>query len=449
MLWLALLLSPPPDEAALRALLQRASGLVTLPAGVIEITRELVLPEGAHDLEIRGAPEGTVLRAAAGFQGRAVLSLRRTARVRLAGFTIDGNRAALEKPLGLPPHDLTFARFYPNNGILAEDSEAPTIEDVKLVNVTNLAVLITRCRTVRIRRLHLEDCGSRDAQGRNNTTGGILFEDGTADFEVRDSVFRRIRGNGVWTHSRYTSPRNSDGLIAGNRFQELARDAIQVGHATRVRVERNRGTRIGYPLADVDPNATPVAIDTAGNTDRSVYAHNRFEEVNGKCIDLDGFHHGEVLSNTCINRRPRQEYPHGHFGIVLNNTNPDMQSEEITISGNHIEGAVYGGIFVIGSRHRIVGNRLLDLNQARCEPSRPGCLFWPDEPELLSSGIYLGQRAERPAITKDNLIENNEIAGCRMRIGCIAAAPGVSLRENRIGENGCMEGDSRKPESVK
>jgi len=448
-LWLALLLSPPPDEAALRALLQRASGLVTLPAGTVEITRELALPERAHDLEIRGAEEGTVLRAAAGFRGRAILSLHGAARVRLTGFTIDGNRAALEEPLGLPPHDLTFARFYPNNGILARDSETLTIEDVKLFNVTNLAVLITRCRTVRIRRLHLEDCGSRDAKGRNNTTGGILFEDGTTDFEVRDSVFRRIRGNGVWTHSLFTAPRNRDGLIAGNQFHELGRDAIQVGHATRVRVERNRGTRIGYPVADVDPNATPVAVDTAGNTDRSVYAHNRFEDVNGKCIDLDGFHHGEVLSNTCINRRPRQEYPYGHFGIVLNNTNPDMQSEEITLRGNHIEGAVYGGIFLIGSRHRIVGNRLLNLNQARCEPGRPGCLYWADEPALLSSGIYLGQRAERPAVTKDNLIENNEITGYRMRAGCIAAAPGVALRDNRIGENRCLDGDSRKPESVK
>ena len=182
-----------------------------------------------------------------------------------------------------------------------------------------------------------------------------------------------------------------------------------------------------------------MAIDTAGNTDRSVYAHNRFEDVNGKCIDLDGFHHGEVRSNTCINRRPRQEYPHGHFGIVMNNANPDMQSEEITVAGNHIEGALYGGIFVIGSRHRIVGNRLLDLNKARCAPGKPGCVYWPDEPELLSSGIYLGRRAERPAMTRNNVIENNEISGFGMGPGCIRAAPGVALRDNKIQGNRCQE----------
>jgi hypothetical protein len=429
-----------PDEGAIRVLLQRPTGVVELPAGVIEITRELALPEGAHDLEIRGAPAGTVLRAADSFQGRAVLSLRKTARVRLTGFAIDGNRQALERPIGLPPYDRPFARYYSNNGILAEDAEGLTLSGLKLAHVANMAVLAARSHTVRIHRVVIEDCGSRDARGRNNSTGGILLEEGTADFEVRDSVLRRVRGNGIWTHSRYTSPRNRDGVISGNEFDEVARDAIQVGHATRVRVEGNRGSRIGYPVAEVDPAATPAAIDTAGNTDRSVYAHNRFEEINGKCIDLDGFHHGQVVANTCINRGPRARYPHGHFGIVMNNSNPDMRPEEITLTNNRIEGAVFGGIFVIGSRHRIAGNRLLNLNLARCEPGKAGCVYWPEEPALLSSGIYLGRRAERPAVTRDNLIENNEIGGYGMRTGCLGAAPGVALRDNRIEGNRCGEG---------
>ena len=45
---------------------------------------------------------------------------------------------------------------------------------------------------------------------------------------------RNIRGNGIWTHSLYTSPRNGGGLIADNHFVSVARDAIQVGHATQV-----------------------------------------------------------------------------------------------------------------------------------------------------------------------------------------------------------------------
>ena len=86
---------------------------------------------------------------------------------------------------------------------------------------------------------------------------------------------------------------------------------------------------------DVEGGGIPVAIDTAGNVDRSVYAGNRFEEVNGKCIDLDGFHHGEVRDNACVNRGSADDYPHGHYGIVFNNSNPDMQSEDVTVSGKH------------------------------------------------------------------------------------------------------------------
>ena len=43
---------------------------------------------------------------------------------------------------------------------------------------------------------------------------------------------------------------------------------------------------------------------------------------------------GMCSANTCINRLAAAEYPFGHFGIVFNNTNPDMQSEAIRVVGN-------------------------------------------------------------------------------------------------------------------
>jgi hypothetical protein len=435
LLWLASGPAPLATEAAIREALRRGTGVVRIGPGRIEISAALEVPAGAHDLEIRGADPGTVLRAAPGFRGPAIFVCRSAERIRFADFEIDGNRAALEKPTGLPPYDVPFSRFYENNGLLAESVRSLTISGLTFREVATFPILVTSSQDVRIERVRIENSGSRNDAGRNNTTGGILLEEGTAGFEVRDSVFAGVRGNGVWTHSLYTSPRNRDGIIAGNEFRDLARDAIQVGHATNIRVERNRGVRIGYPIAEVDPEATPVAIDTAGNTDRSVYAWNLFEEVNGKCIDLDGFHDGEVRGNGCVNRGPREAYPHGHFGIVLNNTNPDMESEGITIAGNEIRGAVFGGIFVIGSGHRIVRNRLHGLNQARCAPDRPGCLYWPGEPDLLRTGIYLGRRAERPAVTRDNLILENEISGFGLK--CIAAAPGILLENNRIRGNRC------------
>lgn len=416
-----------------------ATGTLRLPAGVLEIERELAVPLGAENLEIEGAPEGTVLRAGPRFQGRALLVIERARAVRIRGLTFDGQRELHARPQGLPPSDVPFFEFTANNGVLALDCEDVRIEDARFERIAGFAVLVARSRNVAVERVEVRDSGSLDARGFNNTTGGILFHEGAAGFTVRRSRFLRVRGNGVWTHSLYTSPRNSDGLIEDNYFEELARDAIQVGHATRVRVVRNRGRRIGYPLAEVDPEATPVALDTAGNTDRCLYAWNRFEEVNGKCVDLDGFHHGEVRGNWCVNRGRREDYPHGHFGIVLNDANPDMRSENIVIEGNRIEGAVFGGLFLIGRNHRVTGNVFVRLNLARCEPGRPGCVYWADQPELLSAGIYLGSGVSRHSPAEGNLIVGNTIRGLGMSRRCIVAAPGVERTKNRLAANRCAE----------
>src|SRR5262249_21011865 len=157
--------------------------------------------------------------------------------------------------------------------------------------------------------------------------------------------------------------------------------------------------------------AIPVAIDTSGNVDRSVYALNRFSEINGKCIDLDGFHDGEVSRNLCVNQQ--------NFGIVMNNTNPDMQWEAVTIADSVIEGAQYGGILQIGFGTQILRNRLHNLNTSKST-----------EPELLRSGIYLGRGAERPAIARGNLVEDNFVSSADVK--CIAADPVVSLAKNKV-----------------
>ena len=83
--------------------------MVHLASGDTEISSELRLPAGAHDLTIAG--DHTVLRASANFQGRAILSCQGCRRVTFRNFAIDGNRAALEKPLSLPPSDKAFAEL--------------------------------------------------------------------------------------------------------------------------------------------------------------------------------------------------------------------------------------------------------------------------------------------------------------------------------------------------
>jgi len=395
---------------------------VQLAPGVIEIHTEMVLEDGA---EVRGAAAGSTLRAAADFRGRAMIVVRGNG-VTLRDFAVDGNRDRLETRQELPPSGVPFARFTAGNGVLAEGVSQLAVRNVRFREIAGFAVLVSRSRQVAIDGVTVSDSGSRNAAGRNNTTGGILLEEGTSDFRVTRCGLRNIRGNGIWTHSLYTSARNARGALEENRFDTIGRDALQVGHATEVRVEGNTGTRIGYPeeTVDVEGRAIPVGVDTAGNVDRSLYARNQFSGINGKCIDLDGFHDGEVSRNVCLNV--------GGYGIVMNNTNPDMQSRHVRIEENLLDGVTYGGIFVIGTDNAVRRNRLLNLNTAHC-----GCYYTAGEPDLFRSRIYLGKGAERPAPARGNRIEENEITGFEMTRHCVGRAPDIHPEWNVVRANRC------------
>jgi hypothetical protein len=419
---------------------------IELKPGVTELDRPLVVEPAPEGVELRGAAEGSTLRASANFVGEALIVARGVKDLSIERLKLDGNRAALERPFPIAPYDKAFVDFYPLNGILIDGGEGAILRDLEIRNVVNFPIVVARTQNVRIQQSRIEDSGSRDAAGKNNTTGGILLEEGVGNFEVRYVKFRAIRGNALWTHSRYESPRNRDGLIRDNEFNGVGRDAIQIGHATNVRVILNTMANIGYPvdLVDIAGGGIPVGIDTAGNVDRSVYTENIIQEVNGKCVDLDGFHHGEVTRNRCVNLKPAKDYPQGHFGIVLNNTNPDMRSERILIENNEIEGMKYGGIFLIGRDHVVRKNRLRWLNTAGCTESHSaavGCYFLPDEPGMLRSGIYFGKGAERPDPAHNNIVEDNLITGHRMQERCIEFSPVVDATAQKLARNGCLDAD--------
>ncbi|HYI94696.1 MAG TPA: right-handed parallel beta-helix repeat-containing protein [Bryobacteraceae bacterium] len=410
--------------------------VIVLKPGVTVVSTEYIVREGDT---LRGASGGSTLRASSTFKGRAIVVLE--SRTTIEGLSIDGNRAKLGKPMPIAPYDRAFADFYPNNGILSVGTEKLVVRNVTLRNIANFAVLISGVRGVSVTGVKVYDSGSLSDKGRNNTTGGILFEEGTFEFSAINCVVENVSGNGIWTHSRMTSPRNETGSFENNTFRNIGRDALQVGHATEVGVIRNSGSLIGYPhkVVDVEGGGMPVAIDTAGNVENSWYEQNRFEEINGKCIDLDGFHDGIVQENTCINRGPATAYPSGHFGIVFNNTNPHMESVGIRVIDNVIDGTKFGGIFVIGRNHTIRGNRLLRLNLAGCNESHQkfGCIYNAEEPEILQTGIYLGRKAERPDPARENTITGNVISGFRMKERCVATAPGVEQKTNTIEANDC------------
>ena len=423
----------------LAACADRPLRVIQLRPGVIEVTAEMVAQTG---VEIRGAPEGTVLHLASDFHGRAAIVITAN-RARIRNLTIDGNRDALEVRTGLPPYDRTFSAFTTNNGILALNASNVEIRDVRFRNMAGFAILVSHSQQVLINRAAVLNSGSRNPSGRNNATGGILLEEGTTDFTVEDSALQNIRGNGIWTHSLYTSPRNSGGLIIRNWFDSIGRDAIQIGHAYSVQVDFNAGARIGFPVPDVDAEgkAIPVAIDTAGNVEATAYNQNRFTDIDGKCIDLDGFHDGEITGNLCRNTGSPQSYPFGNYAIVMNNSNPDMQSRRIRVLDNLIDGPNFGAIFVIGEEHLVSRNRFLNLNRAHCneDAAHFGCYYAASDPEILEAGIYLGRGAERPDPARHNRIERNEVTGFKMDRRCIITAPGLDRSGNQIVANSCSQ----------
>jgi hypothetical protein len=409
-----------------------AQHVIQLPAGVVNLDSEI---HAASDTEVRGDPAGTVLRVT----GRAAI-VAEGSNIRIHDLTIEGSEGPAAR---LPGYDVPFARFTRGNGILALGVDGLTVERVQVRKVSGFAILVNASRHVEISDCTVDASGGRNSAGRNNTTGGILLEEGTADFHVTRCRLSGIRGNGIWTHSLYTSPRNGPGAIANNWFHNIGRDAIQVGHALSIRVEGNTGDRIGFPIEDVDieSRAIPVAIDTAGNVSGSVYTGNQFREVNGKCIDLDGFHDGEISRNTCANSAAAEAYPFGGYSIVMNNTNPDMRSQNVRITDNEIDGSKFGGIFVIGTGNHVEGNRMRRLNLAHCneEAARFGCYYAAGQPDLLQSGIYLGSGAERPAPARGNVIAGNEISGFKMEQRCVALAPGIAKDWNTVRDNVCRQ----------
>jgi hypothetical protein len=427
-------------QSRIQQALDRKTGLVQLPPGVTEIHSGLTLPDGAHDLEIAGA-KGTILRAANDFHGRAILAGTHARNIRLRDFTVDGNRRAFSKAVEMAPPENAFRLMYANNGLWFDQSHSIRITGVKLHDVAAFPILISRSSEIAIERVSVTDSGSLNRDHRNNTTGGIVIEEGSSNFKVRECLFRNIPGNGLWTHSLYTSERNRDGLLEANVFDTIGRDAIQVGHATRVRVIRNRGSHIGYPVEAVDREheATPVAIDTAGNVDQTAYDENSFEDVDGKCFDLDGFHDGEVRGNSCVSQGA-QDYPFGHYALVMNDSNPDMHSRNVSITDNLFDGVKFGGIYVVGGPHRIENNRLLHLNLAHCNDNAAvGCLYLKDQPDLLRSGIYLAAGVKKQDRTAGNVVRGNRVEGYGMARHCVVASPAASLRANTVDGNQCRD----------
>jgi hypothetical protein len=427
-----------------RAELARGVSVVELPAGETHLDKPIVIPKGAKNIRLRGA-SGSRLIMDAGFKGSAAIVADGVSNIALSGFAITGNRVELKSDWYLPLNEAAFADYYTDNGIVIRNSSNVTIEGVTISNIRAFPVIINATAKSLLDSVFIESSGTLNRDGHNNTTGGILIEEGSSGFEVRNSTVHRVSGNAIWTHSYARSPRQSDGLIRNNEIFGVARDAIQIGHATHVRVEKNKGDQIGFPVAEVDfaGQGTPVALDTAGNVDHSVYQENEFTNVAGQCIDLDGFHDGEVTDNKCVNKRTKVEDPGTwiglHFGILFGNHDPGMTSSNVLLKNNTVQGFAYGGLFLIGDHNTIVNNQFVNVDLADCgiPPVSAKCNAMLDQPDALRSGIYLSNDGGRPAVTRENTIRDNLIVGLTDKKLCVTAKPGVDLKANSVADNIC------------
>src|ERR1039458_8265826 len=155
-----------------------------MPTGVIEVSFELKLAPGAHDLDIVGS--GTLLKAANDFKGRAILVAEDARNIRFRDFSIDGNRAMFDQAAEMAPPENAFRIFYAHNGIVLDRVQGAEIFEVQFTAIPSFAVIASRCSSVKIKSVLVEDSGTKKLNGRNNTTGGIVLEEGTSDFEVTE-----------------------------------------------------------------------------------------------------------------------------------------------------------------------------------------------------------------------------------------------------------------------
>ncbi len=390
-----------PPSAAAAACLQQAidnpenGGIVRLAAG--EYLLEAPLQVAREGLTLEGEGEATVLlRAVRVENGEGLLNVRANG-VTLRRFRVDGqvsephaipylDPSGGPSVLRAPIHgDPMHPELLRNTSItIHRGVQDITVEDLIIERTGGYAILIDAryggVRYVNFRRLQLRDnqphvFGKPGDIRYGSWTGGIHYQNDGRDLDfarhalvgltIEDSEFRRISGHAIWGHGYGFHTLNEEITVRRNRFIDVGMDGVLIANALRAVVEENQFHRIGYVASapgaaprpawypgfrpDGADNIPAVGIDTSGLVKDSVYRKNEMLNVNGHCIDLDGFTRGDVLDNTMrvsgredswhfVNDRVAEFGGHqkGNFtkGINLSNTAGAEATEQVRIEGN-------------------------------------------------------------------------------------------------------------------
>jgi hypothetical protein len=316
----------------------------------------VVLPADAHDLDVRGS--GTTLKASENFRGRALLVVPAGRNIRVHDLSLDGDRDATGRMVQLPPQGTQYSRFLAGNGIVVEGVMGIEIFSVKATRMPAFAVLVNASHNVKLHEIEVSDSGGLNLQRRNNGTGGLALEEGSSDFEIRHCRFGGIRGTAV------TLRNTQHGVVGGNEFAMIARDAIRATDSVSVTMENNVMHQIGFPIEEVDARAT--------------------------CVTLDHVTSGEIRGNTC-------------------------------------SGALLGAIVVDGADNRITNNHLTGLNVAHRDTSgiylEPGVRNATIEGnEIAGAGMAIRCVGAAPSvqlsasrIAKNDCSDEASVAGLRLK----------------------------------
>jgi hypothetical protein len=261
-------------EAVLRKALTAKTGTVTLPAGTIELSREVVLPPDVHDLVIKG--KGTTLKASAAFRGRALLVLSGGLNIRVEGVALDGNRDAVGRMVALPASGTMLSRVVANNGIVAEGVTGLDISQVKATHIAGFAVLANGGLGAKLTDIEVTESGGFNPQHHNNGMGGLALEEGAADFDIRRCLIGGIRGTAI------TLRGVKRGTVRENELNVLSGDAISLDKATGVTIRNNRARQIGFPATETEGRSVCVRLDHSA--DNVVEANTCVETLMGAMV---------------------------------------------------------------------------------------------------------------------------------------------------------------------
>lgn len=348
-------------------------GRILLQAGEQVLSHPIIIGDGTYtpdgDIVLEGQGASTVLKRGADMQaGKGVLNVYGK-NIVLRNFVIDGNV--------LTPNEIDVGSMSDPiaDGLTANSSIwiHPGASHIRFENVvirhTGGYAILLDSRTADITNVEVVGCTIENSRSQVITysgvpgggwTGGIFCKmlgtsgtsGGVNGLTISGCTFRRISGIGFWSHSNGFDFHNTNLVITGNRFEDVARDGVEPGNWQGGNITSNTFFRTGHLCADDESASVPcwptgapnaVAIDSTGYNRDFTVSGNSIRNTNGTGCDLDGMFSSVISNNTISVEDGVSGFGPGGIGnystgIQPGNTYYKLGASNLVISGNTIKG---------------------------------------------------------------------------------------------------------------